>query len=152
MDAEERTDDVAGLLSRILYTTLLDGADAWAKLHLTMPQLKVVMLLGRHGSAPVSWLAGRLGVSPPNVTGILDRLEQQGWVHRTNDPRDRRVVRVALTSEGARLLRELHAAGDGQLRTLAGRLDPDDRAALHRGLTALLNATDREEGRGKREE
>ena len=152
MDTAERPDDVAGLLSSILHTTLLDGADAWAKLHLTMPQLKVVMLLGRHGSAPVSWLAGRLGVSPPNVTGILDRLEQQGWVHRTNDARDRRVVRVALTPEGRRLLRELHAAGNGQLGTLAGRLDPDDRAALHRGLTALLNATEREQGTGNGEQ
>ena len=152
MSTEARTDDITGLLSRILYSTLLDGADAWAKLHLTMPQLKVVMLLGRHGSAPVSWLAGRLGVSPPNVTGILDRLEQQGWVQRTNDPRDRRVVRVALTPEGSRLLRELYAAGDGQLRALTSGLDPDDHAALHRGLTALLNATEREEGRGKREE
>ena len=157
MSGQEAFDDVAELLSRTLYSALLGGAEDWARVHLTMPQLKVLLLLGLHGSAPVSGLAARMNVSPPNITGILDRLEQHHWVRRTNDRRDRRVVRVVLTPEGERLLQELHAAGGEHVRTVIGRMRPCDRAALRQGLAALLQAAGegrgkREEGRGKREE
>jgi DNA-binding MarR family transcriptional regulator len=140
VSGHEDHDKVADLLSVAIYRALIEGAEAWARLHVTMPQLKVLMLLGRHGSAPVSWLASLMQVSPPNVTGILDRLESQGWVQRTNDQRDRRVVRVMLTGEGERMLRELHAAGQARVREVVYRLAPADREALRRGLSALLTA------------
>src|SRR3712207_4051085 len=92
-------DDLVALISQSLFLAFLRGADAWARLDVTMPQMKVLMQLGLHGSLTVSTLAAQMKVSPPNVTGILDRLEQHGWVRRTNDPNDRRVVRVVLTTE-----------------------------------------------------
>jgi DNA-binding MarR family transcriptional regulator len=139
--SDEALDDVGELLLQAMYNALMAGAEAWARLNLTMPQLKVLMLLGLYGSAPVSWLAARMGVSPPNVTGILDRLEQHGWVQRTNDAHDRRVVRVTLGPDGERLLQELHAAGAEQLRDALGRMQADERAALRTGLHALLRAS-----------
>lgn len=132
------SDDASDLLLRAVYIALLAGAEAWARLNLTMPQLKVLLLLGLHGSAPVSWLAGRMSVSPPNVTGILDRLEQQGCVRRANDASDRRVVRVTLTPEGERVLRDLHTAGAAHIGRALERLMPEERDALRSGLAALL--------------
>src|SRR3712207_2749047 len=103
-------DDLVKLISRALFVAFLRGADAWARLDVTMPQMKVLMLLGLHGSAPVSTLAAQMQVSAPNVTGILDRLQQHGWVRRTSDPDDRRVVRVVLTDEGQAFLDTLQQA------------------------------------------
>ena len=140
MTPEEPVDDVADLLAREMYYVLLGAADGWAKLNITMPQLKVLMLLGRYGSAAVSWLAARMAVSPPNVTGILDRIEHQGWVRRTGDAHDRRVVRVVLTPSGEQLLQELHVAGREEVRGILSRMDPTDREALRRGLAAFLRA------------
>ena len=137
---EASFDEIAGLLSKVIDGALLASADVWAKLDVTMPQLKVLMLLGLYGSAPVSWLAGRMGVSPPNVTGILDRLEQHAWVRRTSDPHDRRVVRVVLAPEGERIRQELHARGDAQLRVIVSGMRAPDQAALRRGLAALVTA------------
>ena len=107
-----------------------------------MPQLKVLMLLGLHGSAPVSSLATRMGVSPPNVTGILDRLEDEklGFVRRTNDPTDRRVVRVVLTDAGKAFLTELQEAGQERLRARLVQLRPADQRALRQGVSALLDS------------
>lgn len=135
--------DTLDLVMRAVNSTLLGGAEFWARLNLTMPQLKVLMLLGAHDGVPVSWLASRMRVSPPNVTGILDRLETQGWVRRANDAHDRRVVRVVLTPEGHRLLQDLHEAGAQRVRVILGGMGTDDRAALHQGLAALLDAVDR---------
>jgi DNA-binding MarR family transcriptional regulator len=135
----DAVDDVFDLISRTMYSALLGGAEVWAKLDITMPQLKVLMLLGLHGSAPVSWLASRMVVSPPNVTGILDRLEHNDWVRRTNDAHDRRVVRVVLTEKGEHLLQDLQAAGNERVRTSLADMRPADRTALRQGLAALLD-------------
>lgn len=130
--------ELAELLTKAGFDVLLNGSEAWARLNITMPQLKVLMLLARHGSAPVSWLAGRMQVSPPNVTGILDRLEKEGWVRRTNDPHDRRVVRVILTPEGEVFLQDLRHAGQEALVTRLIEMTAKERDALSRGLTAYL--------------
>ena len=42
-----------------------------------------------------------------NVTGLIDRLQARGLVERRDDPGDRRVYRVMLTAEGAKLLQRI---------------------------------------------
>jgi DNA-binding MarR family transcriptional regulator len=134
----EQVDELVGLITRSLFAALLRGAERWARLDVTMPQMKVLMLLGLHGSAPVSQLAQQMNVSPPNVTGILDRLEQHGWVRRTNDPHDRRVVRVVLTEQGQRFLDGIQEASAARTRARLAEMSPEDQAALRQGLRALM--------------
>ncbi|HZU77174.1 MAG TPA: MarR family transcriptional regulator, partial [Dehalococcoidia bacterium] len=74
---------------------------AWADLGLTMPTLKVLLLLREEPGAPSGVLAARLGVSPSTVTGLVDRLAARGFVRRHEDREDRRLVRNVLTEEGA---------------------------------------------------
>ncbi|AWN24648.1 MarR family transcriptional regulator [Deinococcus irradiatisoli] len=86
-------------------------------------------------------IAGRLIAHDPDVTRLLDRLEQQGWVSRSRERPDRRVVTSRLTASGRELLvaldqplGELHRAqfahldaGQlGQLLTLLGPGASDD--------------------------
>jgi DNA-binding MarR family transcriptional regulator len=51
-------------------------------------------LIGRLGPLSPSTLARRAGLHPATMTGILDRLEQRGWIDRYRDPDDRRAVLV----------------------------------------------------------
>jgi DNA-binding MarR family transcriptional regulator len=51
-------------------------------------------LIDRHGPLSPSELARRARLHPATVTGILDRLERGGWIHRERDPDDRRGVVV----------------------------------------------------------
>jgi MarR family 2-MHQ and catechol resistance regulon transcriptional repressor len=48
-------------------------------------------------------LSDVLVVDRSNITGLLDRMEQSGWVQRADHPSDRRVYVVTLTEEGRRL-------------------------------------------------
>ena len=48
-------------------------------------------------------LSDVLVVDRSNITGLLDRMEQSGWVRRTDHPSDRRVYLVTLTAEGRKL-------------------------------------------------
>jgi DNA-binding MarR family transcriptional regulator len=84
-----------------------------------------------------SALAGRIGVSRPTVTGLIDGLSRQGYVVRQPDPEDRRRIGIRLTGEGSAFVRALLP---DQFRTMAqviGVLDPLDRDRL-RGMLATL--------------
>jgi DNA-binding MarR family transcriptional regulator len=43
-----------------------------------------------------------MSCEPPNATFVLDRLEQQGLIHRRPHPTDRRAKEIALTPDGQR--------------------------------------------------
>jgi DNA-binding MarR family transcriptional regulator len=66
---------------------------------LSLRQLAVLYLI-REGAAFPSEVARQLRVAPAVVTGLLDRLEQRGYVRRLADPNDRRRLRLALTDGG----------------------------------------------------
>ncbi len=52
-------------------------------------------------------LSDYLVVDRSNVTGLLDRMERAGWVQRADDPADRRIYRVTLTTSGRNLWRKV---------------------------------------------
>lgn len=102
-------------------------------------QRLTLQLLVARGPMRVSALARELGVSPPTMTGILDRLERRNLVERQPDQRDRRVIVVRATSAGIGLIGREAAS----LRTLSRavrRLGSDERVEVERGLRLLLGA------------
>jgi DNA-binding MarR family transcriptional regulator len=56
--------------------------------------LECLDLIDQHGPLSPGELARRARLHPATVTGILDRLERGGWIHRERDPDDRRGVTV----------------------------------------------------------
>ena len=82
----------------------------WDHRGLTMPQLRLMFLLLRKDGQCAGELASAMRVSPATVTGLTDRLVGQRLVDRRSDESDRRLVRVTLTNEGRRTLREIETA------------------------------------------
>jgi DNA-binding MarR family transcriptional regulator len=74
-------------------------------------------LLQLNGSLTPGRLAELSGLTTGTVTGVLDRLESAGFVHRERDPTDRRKVIVKLDEE--RLWREMAPLYAGQAESLA---------------------------------
>lgn len=70
-----------------------------AKVALRSYDLDCLDLLGIHGPLSPSELARRTGIHRATVTGILDRLERDGWVRRERDEEDRRAVVVRARPE-----------------------------------------------------
>jgi len=77
-----------------------------ARLDLKATDLECLELITRYGPLSPSALARRAGLHPATMTGILDRLERDGWIDRDRDPSDRRGVVVrAARGRGAEVLR-----------------------------------------------
>ena len=76
---------------------------------LTFPQFDVLAELARNtnpGGFTFADVSRLLLVTSGNLTGIVDRLEEQALVRREPDKKDRRVVRIRLTDKGADLTTE----------------------------------------------
>lgn len=69
------------------------------ELDLTPQQVQLVCALG-HGPRTSGGLAALLACDKTNITGLVDRLEPRGLVRRVRDEDDRRVVHIALTTDG----------------------------------------------------
>jgi DNA-binding MarR family transcriptional regulator len=69
------------------------------------PQLHCLLALYEHGPLPPSQIARNIMVKSSTVTGIIDRLEQKGFVGRLRNSPDRRVITIQLTEAGRELAR-----------------------------------------------
>lgn len=80
----------------------------------TPAQYNVLRILRSAGpdGLPCGEISRRLVRQDPDVTRLLDRLEALGFVARSRDTQDRRVVVARLTSAGTRLLSTLGPAID----------------------------------------
>src|SRR5215468_5687116 len=72
---------------------------------LTTSQYNVLRILRGEGKPlPILEIAGRTITVVPGITGLIDRLEQAGFVNRLRCERDRRVIYVALTDQATTTL------------------------------------------------
>src|SRR5262245_22150400 len=110
----------------------------FAHYDLTPQQYNALRLLRRDHPAPVRTLdlAARLVSRAPDITRLLDKLEQRGLIARDRPADNRRVVRIGITPKGIALLDELREPlHDCHARQL-GHLPRKDLEAL----VALLRA------------
>jgi DNA-binding MarR family transcriptional regulator len=78
----------------------------------------------------LSDLSKRLMVTCGNITGVVDRLEQAGYLTRERNSEDRRVVRAQLTPSGRSLYQQMVPAHRELLRQLMAALPPEEQEAL----------------------
>ncbi|MFG6569394.1 MarR family winged helix-turn-helix transcriptional regulator [Sulfitobacter sp. 1A13679] len=112
----------------------------------TLPRFDVMSALSRHPEGlKMSQLSGVLRVSNGNVTGIADRLSEEGLVERIPVPGDRRAMMLRLTPEGAaQFARQAQAHEDWINEKLSGISSEEARAMAAR-LQAFAAQTEEEE-------
>src|ERR1700682_1277228 len=75
---------------------------------LTSSQYNVLRILRGEGKPlPILEIASRTITIVPGITGLIDRLEQAGFVHRLRCEQDRRVIYVALTDQATKTMADL---------------------------------------------
>lgn len=124
--------------------------DAWMGLNLTVPQLKSLFFISNRQGSNSRKLATALGVTPPNVTGIVDRLCEQGLLVRQQLPEDRRVLMLKTTEKGETVLSDLRERRISTMREILTHLGVEELSCLVEGLSALVKAAQVYEEGGKR--
>ncbi len=123
------------MMNVVLTAQLLakEGARILRPLSMTDSQFNVLMLLqyqSERGEMNQTELGRMLLVNRSNVTGLVDRMEEAGWVQRSADANDRRVNRVRLTGKGKELLHRAEQAYRQQVESVMGALAKDEQNRL----------------------
>ena len=93
-------------LRRIIRSVELYSKQLSASRRITTPQLVCLLAVVNKGPLTATAISREVHLSPSTVVGILDRLEEKGWVARARDRDDRRIVQVSATAAGVALARE----------------------------------------------
>jgi DNA-binding MarR family transcriptional regulator len=107
------------------------------ELGLSMSHLGAILHTPLAGSRGVTEIGEHLGVSSAAASQMLDRLVQQDLVVRSEDPKDRRVKRIALTEKGERILEECIRARQSWLNDVAQAFSDDEREVITSALKLL---------------
>lgn len=119
-------------------------ARASGELNLTLPQCRVLVQLEHNEGSTQAQLAELTETEPMTLVRLLDRMEQDQWIERRQDERDRRSKRIYLLPAAEPILERIHRFSDQvQAKSLAG-VRADERKQLmawleriHRNLMAL---------------
>lgn len=127
-------------LQRATHHTLHALSAALSDLNLSAAEINALANLGAGGTLSVRQLSERTGTRASTLTGLLDRLENRGYLVREVDPADRRSFRLPLTDRGREVAARALAAIAGLERAALARLDAAQLAGYHAVVTALQEA------------
>jgi DNA-binding MarR family transcriptional regulator len=126
------------LLVARLRALVMQRSDAWLNVDVTLPQLRALFLIGQRQPLTVSDLAALLDQRLAAVSALVTRLARAGWVRRSKDPTDRRRVLLALSEDGAALLRGVNDRSAVRFATVLARMSPQGRQHLAVALDELV--------------
>lgn len=104
---------------------------------LSGPRLSALSVLVYAGPLPLGALARAEQVKPPSMSRLVAGLEADGLVRRTADPADARVVLLAATAKGRRLLVQGRRRRVAALAEAVAALGAEERARLQAALDVL---------------
>ena len=100
-------------------------------------EFSLLMLLMANGALSPKRLAATLRLTAPNLSLLLDRLQQRGLLRRQPNPDDGRSQHIVLTEKGLRVARDSAAAALPMERELQGPLSRAEHAMLIELLSRL---------------
>ena len=126
---------VAGL--RLVVMRLARRLRQQAEGDVTASMLSALSSIARLGPLTLGELAAVEQVQPPSMTKIVGKLEDQGFVIREADGKDRRITRVRVSDEGAAYVARSRTLRNAYLAERLERLTAAERATLERALPLL---------------
>ena len=114
--------------------------DAVAPYGLTTTQFFLLTALYEEEDISISALAQKVVLDKATLTGLIDRLERDGFATRRIDPEDRRSVRVRLTPKAERLRKTLTDLYHNINRRFLSFLTEEERKNFEQVVSKIENA------------
>ena len=103
-----------------------------------LSHVQVLAMLNDVGTMSVSEISRRLGIAKPNITPLVDRLYEAGYVDRQHDENDRRVVNIVLLEAGKEKLAAIRATISRQIQLQVDGLSVSEFRELNESLSSIV--------------
>ncbi|MFH1578375.1 MAG: MarR family transcriptional regulator [Candidatus Omnitrophota bacterium] len=110
----------------------------------TTPQMVTLMRIYEKKIMRVGELSREMRVSPPTITGVIDRLLRNGYCRRVRDTIDRRAVNVELTDKGKKLVGHFFSEINQRWYKILIHLSTEDREGYLRILKKIVEVLGKE--------
>ena len=140
MDRDDLIPQIIGLQKEISQLIMEYRIENWLSLDLSIAQLKSLIYIHSKGRSNFRELAEALDVTPPVVTGIVDRLVLHGLIQRVRGQQDRRVQWLVLSDKGRALQNDITQKVTKEFHDVLKILSDEDLSALVQSFAALIKA------------
>ncbi|WP_068157312.1 MarR family winged helix-turn-helix transcriptional regulator [Rhodococcus phenolicus] len=106
----------------------------------TMPHLRILVMVDTRGPLNLAAVADALGVNPSNASRAVDRLIKAGLLDRRDAPHDRRNLTLTLTAAGQELVDRVSTHRRQAISGVLERMTPEDRDGLAAALRRFAAA------------
>jgi len=125
----------ANVMMRVAARSVLEVED-----RVTTPQLRVLMMIAATGPQNLGAVAEELNVHPSNATRACEKLVQAGYIVRSDDPIDRRYIRLQLTEAGADLVNHVLDQRRREMAEVLASLSTDEQSTVAAALELFAGA------------
>jgi DNA-binding MarR family transcriptional regulator len=129
--SDHMSDDVEAVMlaARVLVAVSAQSVAAIED-EVTLPQLRVLVMVASRAELNLGSIAAGLGVHPSNATRAVDRLVKAGLLDRRDDPTDRRNLVLELTSAGHTLVERVMNDRRAAIADILARMPAGRRRSL----------------------
>ena len=118
---KEMMDHLESIIHRYVFTQKHPGMDVCRK-----AEVKLVEILGSQGAMIMTEVADQAMLSLSTATGVIDGLVVKKLVKRERSEKDRRIVRVELTTEGQKIYEQALEVRLRMVRGMLGALNKEE--------------------------
>ncbi len=133
--------DAVMLAARVLIAVTAQSV-ASVEDEVTLPQLRVLVMIASRGPHNLTAVAQGLGVHASNATRTCDKLVDAGLIHRSDDPTDRRNLVLQLTQSGQQLVATMTERRRAAIAKVLAKMPSRLRHNLLPALLAFAEAAD----------
>jgi DNA-binding MarR family transcriptional regulator len=132
--------DILSLSDHLFRALLPTVPDELLTLDVTMPQLKILLLLYIHGPFRMSALANELKVTLPTATSLVDKLVDKNYIQRDTQSDDRRVVLCKLSEGGQKAISGIWVSSRNRCQQILLAVDLEKLNMFKAALEAMLKS------------
>ncbi|WP_027626436.1 MarR family winged helix-turn-helix transcriptional regulator [Clostridium lundense] len=122
-----------------LHRKIFNHDEMMKNLPIPPSHVKVILYLKHNGDSSISEIAKNLLISKPNMTPIIDKLVSENMVNRYNDPNDRRILRIELTSKAHEFIKKQEEMIKNTLSEKISVLSSEDLEYLGHHVTGVID-------------
>jgi DNA-binding MarR family transcriptional regulator len=141
-DSNVLVEDILVLADRLFRALLPSVPDELMALDVTMPQMKIMLLLYVRGSVRMSNIANDLKVTLPTATSLIEKLVDKNYVLRDTQSDDRRVVLCKLSVSGKKTITGIWISARKRSQQLLLSLDYSKLEMFRDVLNAMMQSSD----------
>jgi len=137
-DCDKFTSVIQAIFPKLMYYLSAEETRELTGLGITPGQINALLVLSFHENLTMGELSAEIYMAESAATRLVNRLVTLNLVKRQGDDKDRRVVRVTLTSYGRQLSKLVFERRTFRFKNLAQNLDPSERETLIVSLQAVI--------------